>query len=58
VCQQGGFCDDAKWKYLVSADGCVAQTRLVKEGGLWGKGGDNLRPEAETGGLVHVLKDD
>jgi len=22
--------DHAKWKYLVSADGCVAQTRLVK----------------------------
>ena len=22
--------DHAKWKYLVSADGCVAQTRLAK----------------------------
>jgi hypothetical protein len=22
--------DHAKWKYLLSADGCVAQTRLVK----------------------------
>jgi hypothetical protein len=31
--------DHAKWKYLVSADGCVAQTRLVKVGTFDAQGG-------------------
>jgi hypothetical protein len=30
--------DHAKWRYLVSADGCVAQTRLVKVGRVGSRG--------------------